>query len=353
MLSRSTDIAIFNANIAGKDYIIGDVHGNKLCLQQVIEYMHPNDRLFIVGDLVDRGSDSIGVLQTVMNINTVYSIRGNHEDMCLALIAKMENKETAKCLKKFPSSDIKTELEKSYRKHHHRSLLKDIYHMLNRIENDNATWIIELFKKELDDEKIGIKNKYVFYSEESLVLKIKNFIKQLPYIIHVKGTKNISPFHVVHADMPFSDAEVEARICEVKNLTEEEVHYAIWARNQSHKKEHMEPRGRTPDSIIAYCGHNVLLRTYNPCVRNDSNSVDLDIEMWSTQTALCVNHTDQVAFYIGEIGLDAKYLNQINLHLKNQSTSLQIAKDYILFKPASPKQDYVEQIEHDLKKLTI
>jgi serine/threonine protein phosphatase 1 len=74
-------------------YAIGDVHG---CLDKLVRILarcreHGGDRprrLVFVGDYLDRGPDSRGVLETLMNLQrkepTVICLRGNHEAMMLA-----------------------------------------------------------------------------------------------------------------------------------------------------------------------------------------------------------------------------------------------------------------------------
>lgn len=60
--------------------VVGDIHG---CLAEFDELLHtldhtPNDRLILVGDLVDRGPDSVGVVRRAQELK-VESVQGNHE----------------------------------------------------------------------------------------------------------------------------------------------------------------------------------------------------------------------------------------------------------------------------------
>lgn len=63
-------------------YVIGDVHG---CLEgifdllKVIDYEPEKDKLFFLGDLTNKGPDSISVLKWVMQQNNCHSIIGNHD----------------------------------------------------------------------------------------------------------------------------------------------------------------------------------------------------------------------------------------------------------------------------------
>src|SRR3546814_9783902 len=73
------------ANKAGRDFIVGDLHGC-LDLLQVeldrLDFDRAKDRLFSVGDLIDRGPDSMGCLR-LLREPWFFSVRGNHEDMLL------------------------------------------------------------------------------------------------------------------------------------------------------------------------------------------------------------------------------------------------------------------------------
>lgn len=72
-------------NAFGRDFVIGDVHG---CFDQVVEGMRKvgfdmrRDRLFSVGDTIDRGPGSERS-RAFLECDFVHAIRGNHEDMFL------------------------------------------------------------------------------------------------------------------------------------------------------------------------------------------------------------------------------------------------------------------------------
>lgn len=58
-------VKTYNRNLAGRDFVVGDIHG---CYDQLtnllkeIKFNFAKDRMFAVGDLVDRGSKSKEVL---------------------------------------------------------------------------------------------------------------------------------------------------------------------------------------------------------------------------------------------------------------------------------------------------
>lgn len=68
--------------------IFGDIHGCSGALDQLLAQIKPEagqDRLVFLGDLFDRGPDSFGVLQRVMNLADRFThdfilLLGNHED---------------------------------------------------------------------------------------------------------------------------------------------------------------------------------------------------------------------------------------------------------------------------------
>ncbi|MGZ4957859.1 MAG: metallophosphoesterase [Methylomonas sp.] len=73
------------ANRQGKDYVIGDLHGCLDLLQRLLDevgFDQNRDRLFSVGDLIDRGPDSLGCLHLLKH-SWFYSVQGNHENMLL------------------------------------------------------------------------------------------------------------------------------------------------------------------------------------------------------------------------------------------------------------------------------
>ena len=75
-------------NEQGKDYFIGDIHG---CYDQLMDKLNEKnfdftkDRLISVGDLVDRGPDSIKCLELI-NEPWFFAVRGNHEQLLVEYI---------------------------------------------------------------------------------------------------------------------------------------------------------------------------------------------------------------------------------------------------------------------------
>lgn len=78
-------IESYSRNVSGHDYVVGDIHG---CFSRLhieldrIGFDVDRDRLFSVGDLVDRGPESHMALDW-LNKPWFHAVRGNHEQMAI------------------------------------------------------------------------------------------------------------------------------------------------------------------------------------------------------------------------------------------------------------------------------
>lgn len=73
------------------DYVMSDIHG---CYDKYIRMLEEikfsdNDKLYILGDLCDRGSQNVAVLQDVMKRKNVQCVLGNHD---MFLLKYLKNK---------------------------------------------------------------------------------------------------------------------------------------------------------------------------------------------------------------------------------------------------------------------
>ena len=70
-------------------YAITDIHGCAGTFKQMLVNLHfsKNDKLYILGDYIDRGPDSKGVLDYIMELqesgHQVHCLKGNHEEKML------------------------------------------------------------------------------------------------------------------------------------------------------------------------------------------------------------------------------------------------------------------------------
>lgn len=73
----------FKQNKNGHDFVVGDIHGCYSILMkslESIEFDFKNDRLFCVGDLIDRGPENFQCLSLLDEV-WFHTVIGNHEDM--------------------------------------------------------------------------------------------------------------------------------------------------------------------------------------------------------------------------------------------------------------------------------
>jgi bis(5'-nucleosyl)-tetraphosphatase (symmetrical) len=70
-------------------YLIGDIQGCNAAFQQLLRKIHfspSTDTLYVLGDMVNRGEDSLGVLQTLMSFgSSAQCVLGNHDLHLLAV----------------------------------------------------------------------------------------------------------------------------------------------------------------------------------------------------------------------------------------------------------------------------
>lgn len=70
-------------NVSGRDFVVGDLHGcfELLCsVLTFVDFDPEKDRLISVGDLVDRGPDSLKCLQ-LLDEPWFHCVKGNHEQL--------------------------------------------------------------------------------------------------------------------------------------------------------------------------------------------------------------------------------------------------------------------------------
>jgi len=79
----------FQRNLSGRDFVVGDIHGCFSSLDETlrrIRFEPARDRLFSVGDLVDRGPDSQRA-PDYLGADWFHAVRGNHEQMAVDFAA--------------------------------------------------------------------------------------------------------------------------------------------------------------------------------------------------------------------------------------------------------------------------
>lgn len=80
-------------NDKGNDYIVGDIHGEYDQLKYLLDkvnFQKSTDRLFSVGDIIDRGPQPIECLE-LLDQPWFYMVKGNHEQMLIDSVIMPDN----------------------------------------------------------------------------------------------------------------------------------------------------------------------------------------------------------------------------------------------------------------------
>lgn len=72
-------------------YVMSDIHGNKQRFESILKQidLKPSDKLYILGDVIDRFPDGIDLLQRIRKMKNAVLLLGNHEYMMINSFAEM------------------------------------------------------------------------------------------------------------------------------------------------------------------------------------------------------------------------------------------------------------------------
>lgn len=167
-------------NKTGRDFIIGDLHG---CYQQLMEKLSEVkfdvsiDRLFSVGDLIDRGPESLECLR-LLSESWFFAVRGNHESMLLNYLG----------------------IE--------RAMLSSPRDFID----NGGDWVLRLSSTE----------------KAELMQIVLQKVRFMPYQVFVKDT--LLPFYVTHSGHGILGERISSPD-EVDNLSEYELEQLLWERD--------------------------------------------------------------------------------------------------------------------------
>lgn len=89
-------------------YVIGDIHGNKEKYNEMLAKIMPKDTdaVFVLGDVIDIGEDSIEILQDMMYRANIYPVLGEHEYMARKIFPLIADcKSTDEAMNKLSGED--------------------------------------------------------------------------------------------------------------------------------------------------------------------------------------------------------------------------------------------------------
>lgn len=162
-------IQVFEANTKGRDFVIGDLHGSHSILINLLANLSFDgevDRLFSVGDLVDRGPDNELCLE-LLREPWFHSVVANHEQMMIQAF------------------------HGGYMGHHW--VINGGMWAYEYLENFEAWKQDQSRKVEVGARKLSTKTQDF--------LQLINLARQLPYLITVKRLRG-DQVHIIHAELP-------------------------------------------------------------------------------------------------------------------------------------------------------
>lgn len=189
-----TAVVRFDRNAHGRDFIVGDIHGMFDHLEALLErvsFDDGKDRLFSVGDLVDRGPQSADAVKWLEH-PWFHAVRGNHEQF----VIDSENPEQL-----------------------------DIW-----INYNGGEWWLNI-----DESEQG---------------QYRAAFKSLPLAMEVDTDSGI--VGIVHADVP-PFISWEHFISLLESRDRDATLYALWSRNRITGQGSSRPVGGEIDRV--YCGH--------------------------------------------------------------------------------------------------
>lgn len=270
----------YEANLLGRDFVIGDMHGAFNAFQNLLKGLNfdkQKDRIFSVGDLVDRGPLSYECLKLIRE-PWFHSVMSNHESMMI------------------------------------ESLNEDwMAHLWIR---NGGAWGIEpinIYKSKKD----GLKNRLIPSDEEADILDLIELAKNLPFMLTINN-KNGLKFHVIHAELPpnteqdITDKDLEDPnfVREIASLKDcEGGNHILWSRHKfgyfmGHHLHDLEKLKRTVEyyklneldninlsHIIS--GHTILVRPLTLYGQTNLDTCAYGSEKqnytWEALTAVCLD----------------------------------------------------------------
>ena len=73
----------------GRVFAVSDLHGQRNLWEQIKAYLQPDDRLYFLGDAIDRGPDGYAIMRELLLDERVTYLMGNHEFMMMEALQEI------------------------------------------------------------------------------------------------------------------------------------------------------------------------------------------------------------------------------------------------------------------------
>lgn len=77
----------------GKVYACSDIHANLKQFESLLSFINEDDKLYVIGDVVDKGPDKLAVLDKIMNDKRITFLMGNHDLMMFCVVKYIDDPE--------------------------------------------------------------------------------------------------------------------------------------------------------------------------------------------------------------------------------------------------------------------
>lgn len=243
--SYSSPVERYSPNAVGRDFVVGDVHGCLSLLDAELAacgFDPLRDRLFSVGDLIDRGRESPSVLDAVHR-HQIKAVRGNHEQSILDWLshgARANDSERIKSVRADPDKGIDSWAQED--------------DDTKRLILNGGEWFIRLYC-------------VVDMDEADTVMDIASYFASLPYAIEVETAHG--KVGIVHADPLFPQWDKLIDILEHGPIDATERNSILWSRLRWRPNAWVPPMenviavivGHTPTQEVAQRGSVINIDT--------------------------------------------------------------------------------------------
>lgn len=215
------------SNALGRDFVVGDLHGCKALLDRLLSEVRfdgTRDRLFSVGDLIDRGPESMACLE-LLEQPWFHAVRGNHEEMLLDFFHTYQSTQT---------------------------ISKNHFFEPNLFLPNGGYWSLEFYDPVTE----------TMTSEFDHLLAL---VDQLPVLIQV-GQAESPDFYVVHAELFDEDFDAAALDDQIQRWQGQvlahslEADRMLWNRRLFRHRNTLDtprPPPMVPGVPPVFCGHTI------------------------------------------------------------------------------------------------
>lgn len=153
-------------------YCISDIHGQYKQYKRILECidLKEEDTLYVLGDVIDRGPESLKVLEDMMRRTNVFPIIGNHEYMAMSCLHNFMKEITEKSISEF-NEDTRMSIEDWFCNGGYTT-----YKEFIRLSRDTQNDILEYLGEFSLYEEIEVNNKHFVLTHGG----IGNFSEERP-----------------------------------------------------------------------------------------------------------------------------------------------------------------------------